>query len=436
MAKSVIGSMVSIEDIPPLPTGIEVYEGTAELDEKSRELNQVSAHLKDGTDGVGQLALVQSAVSGEENIDPITTKMASVAVEAIRARLGMDVSKPVISTESFAGEIKSRYAVSGISGVVIHILKTLYEVIKSFFLKLKEIIFGSKNVIKNNKERLSAYRKIADQAPEAPLLTSLHAGVIPSNLTGFMTDATKPYLNYLAIIKVLEIQASVTMAAADALSAMSSNSLRYNTAFTKYVESSINPDTSPLKDAGVLIDLVDADIQKLRACKHVIPNEGTRTPASRLFNGNTLVLIESKDAVNPKDVKTVFSKTHFELEHIQNRTLTDLRIANKHELISLLDTLSTFIDATDRLVENTESALKMSSALEKLTKTTELFLQKDGSYGKASKEAARDLQAAVGMFSGWITTLGVNLMKLDIHAINAAFGYVEICLRALDKARD
>lgn len=438
MAKYVLGEIVTEEDLETvsLPSNIEVLVETSGLDEKSRELNQVQTLLTDGTSATGQLVSVRTVVENEETIDPKTTEMASIAVEAIRVKLGMSRETPVIAMEGFATTIKSKFAVGGIMGVVMHILKVIYEVIKSFFLKLKELIFGAKKVVGSHKERLVTYRKLADKASETGLLSTSYEGTVPGNLSGFMGRLTQPNLTYDAIIEVLEAQSEVSSAAADTLSSMTSNGLRYNTAFSRYVEATLDPDKSPLKEAGNLIDLVEGDVKKVTACGYVAKDSGRKNDQSRLYNGTIMTYVEAKEVVNPKDVKSVFSKTKFIMERIQTRTLTDLRLANKHELLTLLDSLSTFVNVSERLVENTEGALKMSGSLEKLTKTTELFLQKDGNYDKHSKEVARDVQAAVGMFAGWITVLGVDLMKLNVHATNAAFGYVEICLRALDKIRD
>lgn len=438
MAKQTLGEIATEEDLSPvtLPCNNEVLTETSRLDEKSQELNQVSNLLKDGADGVGHLAVIQTIVGSKEEVDPKTAEMASIAVEAIRIKLGMDRTSPALATESFTGTVKAKFAVDGIMGVVLHILKVIYEVIKSFFLKLKELIFGAKKVVESHKERLVAYRKLADKASESGLLSSAYEGTVPGNLSGFMGRLSQPSLEYSGIAAVLEAQTEVSMAAADALSSMSANGLRYNTAFSRYVEASLDAEKSPLKEAGDLIDLVEGDIKKITTCRYVSEGSGRQSNLSRLFNGTIVTYVNVKDVVNPKDVKSVFGKTKFNMERIQTRALTDLRVANKHELLSLLDTLSTFVNASERLVENTEGALKMSGALEKLTKTTELFLQKDGNYDKRSKEVARDVQAAVGMFAGWITVLGVDLMKLNVHATNAAFGYIEICLRALDKVRD
>ena len=444
MTRCLLGTLALEEETPvssvQLPDNTDIIKNTAELDVQGRDLTQLNDNLHDATEATGQLGSIQKAMACQEAPDTTTAEMASIAIESIRLKLGMEQAKPIVALEAFgsasANSLGNKLAVDGVMGVIWSIIKAIYDVIKRFFKKLYEFLFGAKKVIEKHRDRVATYRRYADALGNASLLSTTYSGVMPGNLSGFITSFKQSHLDAKVIGEVLTRQAEVAKAAASSLSTMVSDGSRYNAAIVNYATNSLDPDKSQLKDAGELIDLIERDLKPAKECPFIQDtNHRAKDMMERgLFKGQSLFYEVSTDLQNPKYLRSIFSTSKFILEATETRSVSDMELCDKSELLQLIDILTSFVDASERLMENAEKAIKMSGALEKLTKATEMYLKKDGSYDKDSKTIALDVQAAVGMFAGWINVLGVDLVKLNVHATNAAFGYVEICLKELDKA--
>lgn len=151
----------------------EIEAGAAEVVQQAGEVEELQAAIEDAEEGaetLGQIegVLEESAESGE-GVDETAAEIAEVAVESIRARLGIRGGNTFPAMESF-GSSNSRLsatkiALEGVKETIIRIWEAIKQAVIRLWEKVKSFVIG---LFKNNAQMSKHLEKLLDRAKNMP----------------------------------------------------------------------------------------------------------------------------------------------------------------------------------------------------------------------------------------------------------------------------
>ena len=422
-----------VSDGAPEDTG-EIQAGAAEVVQQAGEVEELQAAIEDAEEGaetLGQIegVLEESAESGE-GVDETAAEIAEVAVESIRARLGIHGGNTFPAMESF-GSSNSRLsatkiALEGVKETIIRIWEAIKQAVIRLWEKVKSFVIG---LFKNNTQMSKHLEKLMERTKKMPESAKPEKSELDNkSLAKTFSVAKKANLN---TARTLITNADKLLQATNKISGISeifSNNVISNASNTE--------NGGKLTQAKQLFEANLADA--LNAVGNLASSTGGQAGKDKKesityygpFVGTRVIAFKKKEVKTGTETELRVSIDLTTYEKIEAEKISSLKRDEIYELLKQGIVLS------DALSNHEKSQGAKAKISEKLRKTAEEVLsemKKSTDEGKDQEKARllRQVQADVADMNNVLSAMSVSFPGVVFSTIKAVGDYASASLANL-----
>lgn len=437
------GLVFAMEDDTTLEDGVatpeavaEVEQGAAEVAQQTGEVEELQAAIEDAEEGAETLekieGVLEESTDAGEGVDETAAEIAEVAVESIRARLGIRGPVTFPAMEAFGSKNSrlsaTKIALEGVKDTLVRIWEAIKSAVIRLWEKIKSFALG---LFKSNAQLGKHLEKLLERAKGLP-------------------DTVKPEKNDLdnkSLAKAFSVKKQANLGTARTLIANAEKLLAATNDITVLSDAFSNvvvAHAGKLENGGKLSAQkaeVEKDIQaamdRVGAITSSTGNAGKDKKEEinyyGPFVGTRVVSYKKKETTIGSDTETRFTVAVTTYDKIEAEKITSLKRDEVYEL------LKEGIKLNDALTAAEKAQATKAKISEKLRKTADEVLAEikkgtDEDKDQEKARAVRQISSDVNDVNALLSSLSVSFPSVVYATVKAVGDYASASIANLKTA--
>jgi len=435
------GLVFAMEDDTTLEDGVatpeavaEVEQGAAVVAQQTGEVEELQAAIEDAEEGAETLekieGVLEESTDAGEGVDETAAEIAEVAVESIRARLGIYGGKSFPAMEAFGSQNSrlsaTKIALENVKDTIVRIWEAIKQAVIRLWEKVKSFVLG---LFKNNAALSKHLEKLQERAKNMPETAKPEKNELDNkSLAKTFSVAKKANLTTArTLIANAEKLLGATNSIAGTSESFSSNIISAASRLEGGQELS---KAKAAFETSIASALVSVGTMGSKAGGEAGKDKKESITFYGPFVGTRVIAYKKKEVTTGSDTETRFSIDLTTYDKIEADKISALKRDEVYEL------LKEGVKLSDALSAHEKSQGAKAKISEKLRKTTDEVLSEvkkatDGEKDQEKARVLRQIQADVSDVNGMLSSLSVAFPGVVFQTVKAVGDYASASLANL-----